>query len=285
MIAAAMARRTAVARQADAFRVAHGEADGLPSLIIDRYGPVVVAQLLSAGLESARADVLAAIVDVLEPASVLLRNDASVRRHEGLPLEVTVAQGAVPDLLEVHEGSVRYRVALQGGQKTGAFLDQRENRQLMGRLARGRALDLFTYEGLFALHMAATSSSVMAVDQSEPALARAKDNAELNGRSNISWVMDNVFDVVRRLERSGDRFDTIVLDPPAFAKQKTAVPRALAGYKEINLRAMRLLAPNGLLLTASCSFHVGRAAFLAMLSDAAADSGVRLGMERVLGQG
>jgi 23S rRNA (cytosine1962-C5)-methyltransferase len=195
-----------------------------------------------------------------------------------------VAQGSVPELVEVHEGAVRYRVTLQGGQKTGAFLDQRGNRMHMGRLARGRALDLFTYEGLFALHMAPSAVSVLAVDQSEPALERAKENATLNGRSNITWRADNVFDLLRSLERSAARFDTIVLDPPAFAKQKSAVPRALAGYKEINLRAMRVLAPGGVLYTASCSFHVGRAAFLQMVAEAAADSGVRLALEGILGQ-
>ena len=283
-IAAANDRRTGIAQSASAYRVVHGEADGMPSLVVDRYGPIVVAQLLSAGLESVRNDVVAAIRDVLTPDGVLLRNDASVRRHEGLPLETLVADGTVPDALEVYEGDVRYRVAPREGQKTGAFLDQRENRVLLGQLARGRALDLFTYEGLFAIHLARSASSVLAVDQSEPALERAHANAALNGVRNVTWQAANVFDLLRDLERSGQRFDTIVLDPPAFAKQKSAVSRALAGYKEINLRAMRILAPGGLLYTASCSFHVGRSEFLAMVADAAADSGARLGLARVLGQ-
>jgi 23S rRNA (cytosine1962-C5)-methyltransferase len=285
MVAAALARRTGIDATTDAYRAVHAEADGLPSLVVDRYGPVAVVQLLSAGLEAVRDDVLAAVVDVLGPAGVLFRNDASVRRHEGLPLEVVVAYGTVPERLEVHEGGIRYRVDLRAGQKTGAFLDQRENRELLGQLARGRALDLFTYEGLFALHMARQAGSVTAVDQSEPALELARANAVLNGVTNVTWVAENVFDLVRRLERAGERFDTIVLDPPAFAKQKSAVPRALAGYKEINLRAMRLLAPGGVLYTASCSFHVGRVAFMDMLADAATDSGVRLALERVTGQG
>lgn len=284
MIAAALARRAGTIANTDAYRVVHGEADGMPSLIVDRYASVAVLQLLSAGLEAVRDDVLTAVDHVLSPTAIVLRNDASVRRHEGLPLESTIARGDVPDLLDVREGNVRYRVDLRAGQKTGAFLDQRENRLLIGRLACGRALDLFTYEGLFALHMAGTAQTVMAVDQSAAALARAQENAALNARANISWVEDNAFDVLRRLERAGEAFDTVVLDPPAFAKQKSAVPRALAGYKEINLRAMRLLAPGGLLLTASCSFHVGRDAFLDMLRDAAADSGVRLSLERLLGQ-
>jgi 23S rRNA (cytosine1962-C5)-methyltransferase len=264
--------------------VVHGEGDGLPSLIVDRYGDHVVAQLLSAGVESVRRDVLHGIHAALRPRAILLRNDASVRRHEGLSLEVVDAAGSVPDSVEVREGTVRYAAAPRTGQKTGAFLDQRENRELMGTLAHGRALDLFTYHGLFALHLAGRATSVTAVDSSGPALDVAKANAALNGVSNVEWIEANTFDLLRDLEEKGERFDTIVLDPPAFAKKKEAVPRALAGYKEINLRAMRILAPGGTLLTASCSFHVGRPAFMAMLADAAADSGRRLVVERLIGQ-
>jgi 23S rRNA (cytosine1962-C5)-methyltransferase len=284
-IAAALARRAHLAGHPTAYRVVHAEGDGLPSLIVDRYADVAVVQLLSAGLEAERASVLAAVGDVLQPRGLLLRNDASVRRHEHLPLEIVEAAGTVPETVAVEEAGVRYAVSLQTGQKTGAFLDQRENRMLLGRLARGRALDAFTYQGLFALHMAAAAETVLAADSSAAALDAARENAARNGRGNIEWREANAFDLLRALEREGRRFETVVLDPPAFAKQKSAVARALAGYKEINLRALRLLTRDGVLFTASCSFHVGRTAFLQMLADAAADSGRRVALERVTGQG
>jgi 23S rRNA (cytosine1962-C5)-methyltransferase len=283
-IAAALARRAGLHPPSTAFRVVHAEGDGLPSLVVDRYGPYVVAQLLSAGLEAVRANVLAALDTVLAPEGVLLRNDASVRRHEGLPLAVEAVRGVVPEAIEIDEAGVRYLAAPHAGQKTGAFLDQREHHVLMGRLARGRALDVFCYHGLFALHMAARAEQVLGVDSSAAALAAAERNRGLNGRSNVSWLEANAFDVLRDLERAGERFDTIVLDPPAFAKDRAAVPAALRGYKEVNLRALKLLAPGGVLLTASCSFHVRRAQFFTMLAAAAADSARRVTLCRVLGQ-
>jgi len=257
----------------------------LPSLIVDRYGRYVVAQLLSAGLEAVRDDVLAGVRQALAPAGILLRHDASVRRHEGLPLDVVVAWGEVPDTVEVSEHGVRYLAAPHTGQKTGSFLDQRENRVLMGAQAKagGRALDLFTYHGSFALHLARRSAQVLAVDQSADALERGARNAALNNLTNIEWRDANAFDLLRELEAREERFDAVVLDPPAFAKSKESVPRALAGYKEINLRAMRLLATGGVLFTCSCSYHVHRADFLAMLSDAAKDSGRRLEVRALTG--
>jgi len=278
---AAQARR---ATPATAYRLVHGEGDGLPSLIVDRYGDSVVAQLLSAGLETVRDDVLAALEAVCAPQGILLRNDASVRRHEGLPLAIEPVAGHVPDPLEVREGEIRYLAAPHTGQKTGAFLDQREHHALMGRLARGRALDLFCYHGLFALHMAGNAAQVTAVDTSADALGAARENARLNAVTNITWRDDNVFDLLRTLDDAGEQFDTIVLDPPAFAKDRNAVPGALRGYKEINRRALRLLHRGGLLLTASCSYHVGRLAFLTMLGEAAADARRAVVLERVLGQ-
>lgn len=271
-ISRAASRRNGI--DASAWRVVHGEGDGLPSLVLDRYGPYVVVQLLSAGLESARADIAAAIDGALHPDGILLRNDAAVRRHEGLPLEVTLLAGAVPESVEVEEHGVKYLAAPWTGQKTGGFLDQRENRVLVGGHTRagGRAADLFAYHGSFALHLARAAGSVLAVDSSAEALARGKDNAARNGLTNITWREANTFDLLREFERAGESFDTIVLDPPAFAKTKASVPRALAGYKEINLRAMRCLAPGGVLFTCSCSYHVHRADFDAMLADAAADS-------------
>jgi 23S rRNA (cytosine1962-C5)-methyltransferase len=283
-LAAALARRAACATRSNAYRVVHGEGDGLPSLVVDRYADIVVAQLLSAGLEAVRPAVLAAIQEVLQPAGVLLRHDAAVRRHERLPLVVEVASGSVPETVEVQEDGIRYLVDPRAGQKTGAFLDQRENRSLVGERARGRGLDAFSYQGLFALHLARRCTSVVAFDISPAALETARRNAALNGIGNVTWHEANAFDALRALERRGETFDTIVLDPPAFAKDKSALRRALAGYKEINLRALRLLAPGGLLYTASCSFHVSRAAFLDMLAEAAADAGRKAVLEQVTTQ-
>ncbi len=272
----AVRRRNGIS--ATAWRAVHAEGDGLPSLIVDKYGSWIVAQLLSAGLETARADVLAGIREALAPEGILLRNDAAVRRHEGLPLEVTLAEGQVPEAIEIAEDGVRYLAAPWSGQKTGAFLDQRENRLLVGRHTRpgGRALDLFTYHGSFALHLARNAKEVLAVDQSTEALVRGAENARLNGIGNIEWREANAFDLLRELERRGDRFDTIVLDPPAFAKTKANLERAVAGYKEINLRAMKILAEDGVLFTSSCSYHVSRDVFNTMLADATRDSGRRI---------
>ena len=275
-IAAAARRRNGIG--ASAWRVVHAEGDGLPSLIIDRYGPWIVVQLLSAGLETARDDVVAGITAALAPEGILLRNDAGVRRHEGLASEVVLAFGQVPEVVEVVEEGMKYLAAPWSGQKTGAFLDQRENRLLVGQHTRagGHALDLFTYHGSFALHLARHAKDVLAVDQSTEALARGAENARLNAIGNIEWREANAFDLLRDLERRREQFDTIALDPPAFAKTKASVERAVAGYKEVNLRAMKILAPGGMLFTSSCSYHVGRDIFSAMLADAARDSGRRI---------
>jgi 23S rRNA (cytosine1962-C5)-methyltransferase len=263
---------------ASAWRAVHAEGDGLPSLVVDKYGPYVVAQLLSAGLESARVDIVEGIKQALQPDGILLRNDAAVRRHEGLPSDVVLAHGQVPEVVEVIEDGLKYLAAPWSGQKTGAFLDQRENRILVGHHTRagGRALDLFTYHGSFALHLARHAKEVMAVDQSTEALARGAENARLNAIGNIAWREANAFDLLRELERRREQFDTIVRDPPAFAKTKANLERAVAGYKEINLRAMKILAEGGVLFTSSCSYHVSRDVFSALLADAAKDSGRRI---------
>jgi 23S rRNA (cytosine1962-C5)-methyltransferase len=274
-IAAAAGRRSAI--PATAYRVVHAEGDGLPSLVVDRYGPYVVAQLLSAGLEALRADVVGGIQAALAPDGILLRNDSAIRRHEGLPLEVEVACGSVPETVAVEEHGIHYLAAPHSGQKTGAFLDQRENRVLVSSYAgAGRALDVFTYHGSFALHLARRAGEVVAVDSSGDALARGRENAALNGLTNITWREANAFDLLRELERRRETFETIVLDPPAFARTKASLARARAGYKEINLRAMRLLSPTGVLFTSSCSHHLTRPLFADMLADAARDSGRRL---------
>jgi len=271
---------------ATAYRLVHGEADALPSLVVDRYDRWLVVQLLSAGLETMRPVILESLVDLFQPEGVLLRNDASVRRREGLGLEPELAHGAVPQEIEVREGPVRYLAAPWTGQKTGAFLDQRANRLLAGQLTvpGGKALDCFTYHGSFALHLAQQANHVLAIDASADALVRAAANATLNNLDNVEWREADVFEALRELERGRHRFETVVLDPPAFAKSRATVSSALRGYREINLRAMRLLSPGGVLVTASCSFHVRLPQFLAMLGEAAGDSGRRIILERVLGQ-
>lgn len=269
--------------EATAFRIVHAEADGLPSLVVDRYGPYVAVQLLSAGLEAVRDDVLGAIRAAVAPAGIVLRNDVPVRRHEELPREIETL-GEVPESVEVTMGGVRMRIDLREGQKTGSFLDQRENHGLVGRIARGRGLDVFCYEGGFALPMAAAGcEEVLAVDQSGRALERLVRNAALNGLERVRPLEANAFDVLADRARAGERFDTVVLDPPAFAKGRRSVDRALSGYKEINLRAMRLLSSGGHLFSFSCSYHVSRAAFEDMLADAAGDSGRRMAVLRWLG--
>jgi 23S rRNA (cytosine1962-C5)-methyltransferase len=195
-----------------------------------------------------------------------------------------VLHGDVPREVEVTEHGVRYLAAPWTGQKTGAFLDQRENRRRIGALARGRALDCFSYHGSFALHLSRRADHVIALDSSAEALARARENAALNGFTNLEFVEGNAFDYLRDRERAGDTFDTIVLDPPAFAKTRASLSGALRGYHEINLRAMRLLPPGGLMLTASCSYHLSKGLFLEMLEGAARDSGRPVILRELLGQ-
>jgi 23S rRNA (cytosine1962-C5)-methyltransferase len=283
-IAAAVVRRVTISDQANAFRIIHGEGDACPSLICDRYDRWLVVQLTSAGLEAFRDVIVGVLEELFQPAGILARNDVALRSKEKLPVGVELLRGAVPEWIEIEEHGVRYLAAPWTGQKTGAFLDQRENRRLVGEIARGRALDCFSYHGSFALHLARRADSVIAVDVSADALRRAEENAARNGLTNISLVEADTFDYLRDLERRRETFDTIVLDPPAFAKNRASIDAALRGYKDINLRAMRLLAPGGMLFTASCSFHVGKALFLEMLSDAAADSGRRLALRAITGQ-
>jgi len=266
--------------------VVHAEGDGLPSLVVDRYGEVAVAQLLSAGLEAVRGHVVDAIREVLEPRGLLLRNDAPVRERERLPRGIELAFGDVPERVAYYTGGLAFAAAPWSGQKTGAYLDQRENQALVGRLAggRGRCLDLCTYHGGFALHLArGGAQEVVALDSSGEALAVLADNARHNGALNVRAVEANAFDWLRAEAASGARYDVVVLDPPAFARDKRAVERALAGYKELNLRAMQLLGPGGWLFTASCSYHVHRGDFFGMLAAAAADAGRRLQLVEIRG--
>lgn len=283
-IARAAQRRAPVAASCNAYRVVHAEADGCPSLIVDRYGAYLVVQLLSAGLDACREDIIAALIEALSPEGILARNDASVRGREGLPRVVETLAGNVPREVEVEEHGIRYLAAPHDGQKTGAFLDQRENRVRIGSLARGEALDCFSYHGSFALHLARKADRVTALDSSAAALARAEANASLNHLTNLRFVEANVFEWLRDAEQRGERYDTIVLDPPAFAKSRGSVASAIRGYKEVNLRAMRLLTSGGLLFTASCSYHITKPLFLEMLQAAASDANRRLGLMELRGQ-
>ena len=277
-LAAAIAYRESLALDATAYRLVHGEADRLPSLIVDRYGDYLVVQALSQAVDRRLPGITGALVELLHPAGILARNDPRVRVLEGLEQRVEPLHGTVPQTIEVREGAVQYQVDPWRGQKTGLFLDQRENREAAARYAGGRVLDAFSYNGGFALAVAPRSESVLAVDISESAVERIRANAARNHLPNVEARAMNVFDELRELERIGARFNTIVLDPPAFAKNKAAVPKALSGYKEINLRALKLLEPGGFLVTCSCSYNVGEAAFLEVVSDAAADARVEVSL-------
>jgi 23S rRNA (cytosine1962-C5)-methyltransferase len=280
----AASRRSDVAQHTTAYRLVHGEADGCPSLICDRYGPYLVIQLMSAGVEACRQMIVDALIELPDVHGILARNDVALRRKELLPVGIELLHGTVPDTIEIREHGVRYLAAPWTGQKTGAFLDQRESRLLVGANTMGRALDCFSYHGSFALHMARTADHVIALDSSREALERAAENAALNGFTNVETREVDAFDFLKNAERSRERFDTIVLDPPAFAKTKASLPAAIRGYKEINLRAMKMLTPNGVLLSASCSFHLSKALFLEMLQAAAADSGRRIVLRELRGQ-
>jgi len=284
MLGKAIARRAPLDGLTNACRLVHGEGDGLPSLVVDRYDDVLVVQLLSAGLDTLTDDIVASLRELTGCRGILARNDAATRAREGLSRDVRLLFGDVPSLVEVQEHGVRYLAAPWEGQKTGAFLDQRENRVLIGGLARGRALDCFAYHGSFALHLARTAESVDAVDVSGAALARVHEHATRNGYTNITPVEGDAFDLLRTWHREGRRYDTIVVDPPAFAKSRAALPAAQRGYKDINLQAIRLLAPGGRLFTASCSHHLSRGHFFEVLQDAVADSGRRLALRAFTGQ-
>jgi 23S rRNA (cytosine1962-C5)-methyltransferase len=283
-LAASIGRRAGLSDLTTGFRLVHAEGDALPGLICDRYDRWLVVQLLSAGVEAFREPIVEALLGLTDAEGVLARNDVPLRSRENLARETVLLHGDVPREIVVNEHGIRYAAAPWTGQKTGAFLDQRENRVLLGTLARGRALDCFSYHGSFALHLARNAKEVVAVDSSAEALGRARENSTLNGFSNVECVEANAFDFLRDRDRAGDAFDTIALDPPAFAKTRDALEPALRGYHEINLRAMRLLAPGGVLYTASCSFHLTRSLFLEMVARAAEDSGRRLVLRQVLGQ-
>ena len=270
-IDAAIAFRALLRIEGTAYRLVHGEADLLPSLVVDRYGDYLVVQALSQGMDRLLPVVVRTLVERLKPKGILARNDPRARALDGLPQTVEVLQGEVPESVIVEESGIEYDVDLRHGQKTGLFLDQRENREAAARYAHGRVLDCFSYNGGFAMKMAPVARETIAFDVSEDAVARIRANAQRNGLQ-VDARVGNVFDELRGLDRLKERFDTIVLDPPAFAKTKSAVEKAITGYKEINLRALKLLNPGGFLVTCSCSYNISEGTFAQIVHEAALDA-------------
>jgi 23S rRNA (cytosine1962-C5)-methyltransferase len=269
---AAARRREGIRMNANAYRLVYSEGDLLPSLIVDVYDRVLVLQTLSQGMEAMKETLLELLVEEFAPLAVIERNDVRVRELEGLEMRAGVIYGeAPPEVLIVQDG-VRFLVAPLGGQKTGSFLDQRENRLAARAIAHGRALDCFTFNGAFALHLAGVCESVLGLDISGEAVCAAERNAALNDARNVRFTEANVFDALREMEAAGERFDTIVLDPPAFAKNRASVRAAARGYKEINLRALKLLKEGGVLVTCTCSYHMSEGAFLDLIAEAARDA-------------
>jgi 23S rRNA (cytosine1962-C5)-methyltransferase len=272
----ALTFRGQLAIDATAYRLIHGEADLIPSLIVDRYGDYLVVQALSQSTDRLLPSLVPLLVELTGARGVLARNDPRVRLLEGLEQRVEVLFGDVPERIEAREGPVTYDVDPWKGQKTGLFLDQRENREAAALYTHGRVLDCFSYNGGFALRLARHAERVEAIDSSADAVAKITENAQRNGLSNVEPREANVFDELRRLEKAGERYDTIVLDPPAFAKNKASIDKALAGYKDINLRALRILKPGGYLITCSCSYNVSEATFAEVIYEASIDSRVQV---------
>ncbi|NDD64885.1 MAG: class I SAM-dependent rRNA methyltransferase [Acidobacteria bacterium] len=277
----AIEMRSRIVRGSDSCRLVHGDGDLLPGLVIDRYGEALVIQTLTQGMESLKALWVELLVDILRPGLIIERNDVRIRQLERLPMITSVlydrdgfrpGEEVLPPTI-ITENGLRFKIDLMTGQKTGAFLDQRENRAVAREVARGRGLDCFSFHGSFALHLAAGCDHVTALDISAPAIEQARENAALNGVTNVEFIETNVFDQLRAYDDANQRFETIVLDPPAFARNRAALEGARRGYKEINLRAMRLLVPGGILITCTCSYHVSEALFQEVLEDAARDAG------------
>ncbi len=271
-IRAAADFRCLVARGAEAYRLVAAEADLLPSLIVDRYADCLVLQTLSQGTDRLKPEVVRILQEQFAPRSVLERNDVAVRALEGLPEQKGVLAGEEINEVVAEENGVKFCYDLMGGQKTGGFLDQRENRAAARQYARGRFLDCFCYTGGFALSLARQCESVLGVESSAEALKLARRNQELNDISNVEWREANCFDHLKAADHEGARFDTVALDPPPFARQKSNLESALRGYKELNLRALKILNPGGYLITCSCSFHVSEADLLEAVASAALDA-------------
>lgn len=263
----ALAYRERVVADATACRLVFSEADLLPGLIVDRYGDCLVLQTLTQGMDRAQADIVDCLTKLLQPSGILARNDASVRKLEGLPQETRILSGDIPETVLIELNGLRFAVNLLRGQKTGAYLDQRENYLAAARHAHGKVLDCFSSTGGFALHAARRAESVEAVESSPLALETARANAQANGIANIEFRQADVFDFLSGAREA--RYDTIILDPPAFAKSRKQLADAARGYKDINLRALKLLNSGGILVTCSCSHHMSEAMLLEVVAEAA----------------
>lgn len=272
----AAADRRNIPPDTNAYRLVYSEGDLLPSLIVDRYNDVLVLQTLSQGTESLKSLFAEILIDKFQPRAVIERNDARVRELEGLPLISATVYGEALNEFEIRQHGLRFVVSPGAGQKTGSFLDQRENRLAARAAAQTtnarRALDCFTFNGAFALHLASVCEEVIGIDVSADAVAAARHNASLNEMNNVEFREANVFDALREFEARGERFDVIVLDPPAFAKNRASLKSAVRGYKEINLRALKLLHAGGVLITCTCSYHVVEDLFLEIVGEAAIDA-------------
>jgi 23S rRNA (cytosine1962-C5)-methyltransferase len=275
-IAAAEAHRKRVVAESEAYRLVHGEGDELPGLVIDRYNDHFTLQTLDQGMDRAKAEIVSCLEELFEPKGIAERNDAAVRKREALPLQSGVVAGEVPETVTVRMNGLTLHADLLHGQKTGIFLDQRENYTAAGRYGHGRALDCFTSTGGFALHLAARCESVEAVDSSEASLRVARMNCDANGIGNVELREADVFDLLSGHAAARRRFDIVVLDPPAFAKSRQSLDAAIRGYREINRRALELLGSGGILVTCSCSHHLREAALLEVVATASLDTGRKL---------
>jgi 23S rRNA (cytosine1962-C5)-methyltransferase len=269
---AAAEYRKRVVEDTEAYRLVYSEADLLPSLIVDRYADWLVIQTLSQGAENLKSEFVSILAELFSPRGILERNDPRVRDLEGLDRRVSILFGEVPPEIEARRNGIRFLHDLHKGQKTGGFLDQRENHRAAMTYASGEILDCFTYQGAFALTMASCAAHVEALDLSAPAIEAARRNQGLNGIPNVTFREANSFDVLKTYDEEKRQFDAIVLDPPAFAKNRESVTAAARGYKEINLRALKILKPGGYLITCSCSYHISEAFFLGLIAEAANDA-------------
>ena len=259
-------------QRTNATRLIYSEGDLIPSLIVDDYNGIFVMQTLAQGSEKLKGTFIDILREEFAPRAIVERNDVKVRLRENLPMQAGVLVGEVPDETIIEQDGVKFYIAPMEGQKTGSFLDQRENHFAVRRYAFGKALDCFTFNGGFALNLAQVCEDVRAIDISEDAISLARRNAALNNVANIEFQTANAFDALRELEKAGEKFDTIVLDPPAFVKTRAALKSAVRGYKEINLRALKLLNKGGILVTCSCSFHFSEEIFLETMEEAARDA-------------
>jgi 23S rRNA (cytosine1962-C5)-methyltransferase len=269
--AAADFRRRVVANT-DAYRLIYGESDLIPSVIVDRYADWLVLQTLSQGTECRKQEIVSILAEMFSPRGILERNDPRVRELEGLERRNSVLYGEVPEKVVARQNGIQFVHDLHTGQKTGGFLDQRENHTAAAGYASGEVLDCFTYHGGFALSIAASAAQVEATDLSGAAVVIARENQQLNGISNVTFTEANSFDTLKAHDTSGRTFDMVILDPPAFAKNRESVPAALRGYKEINLRAIKILKPGGILVSCSCSYHIPESLLLRVIAEAANDA-------------